>query len=67
MNLSIILQVVMAIPKIVSMVASVVKAVKEMQAKIKESALADAVLKAQSAKTKAEAEIANKEITTNIP
>ena len=67
MNLSIILQVVMAIPKIVSMVASVVKTVKDIQVKAKESTLAEAVLKAQSAQSKAEAELANQDITRNLP
>lgn len=62
-----IVQVLMALPKMISMIASVVKAVKEMQAKMKEGALAEAVLKAQSAQTKEEAKVANEEITKSIP
>jgi hypothetical protein len=62
-----ILQVFIALPKVFSMIASLVKAVKEAELKMKESALASAALKAQAAQTKQEAEIVNKEITSNIP
>lgn len=67
MNLSIIIQVIVAIPKIVSMIGSVIKTIKELQLKAQEEQLASAVLRAKQSQTKTEAEIAARDISKHIP
>jgi len=67
MSLSLILQVIVALPKIFSVIGSLIKEIELAKERSRASNEAKAIEQAKIAKTKEEAQIANKEITTNIP
>jgi hypothetical protein len=67
MNLALILQAIIALPKIISVISSFIKAIQVAQEHAKESHLAEAILEAEKAKTKEEVKKANEAITGNLP
>jgi hypothetical protein len=67
MSFSLIFQVILAIPKIWSLISGLVKSLEKAKLNAKQAALAQGVLDAQAAKTKEEMQKSNEESTRGLP